>query len=99
MERNGALVRALYGLLMILPQSEAFSTLHRRLAAIPPGTPSLPSQEASQSAASNDINFAELLRYFEAVQDEHKEQKRRQRISSLIERDQPYSTQLLQDAA
>lgn len=37
-EKNDALIYALYGLLMILPQSEAYATLQRRLAAVPPAT-------------------------------------------------------------
>ena len=34
-ERNQYLVRALYGLLMILPQSESFMTLKQRLDCVP----------------------------------------------------------------
>lgn len=34
-EYNSSLVKAMYGLLMMLPQSEAFHTLRHRLACIP----------------------------------------------------------------
>lgn len=34
-EKNAALVKSLYGLLMLLPQSDAFRTLQRRLDCIP----------------------------------------------------------------
>lgn len=86
--RSEALIRALYGLLMILPQSEAFGTLHRRLAAIPP-------KEAlrevvgtnSRSKSARSIDFDKLLKHFVSIQEKHKEQKLKQRQTSLIERD------------
>ena len=84
-ERNEALVRALYGLLMILPQSEAFSTLHRRLAAIPPSLP--PTAALKPVLHDSNIDFDKLLAHFESVQEEHKQQKRSQRIGSLIDRE------------
>ncbi|XP_015593801.1 protein VAC14 homolog [Cephus cinctus] len=88
-ERNEALVRALYGLLMILPQSEAFSTLHRRLAAIPPSTsPHIKSSELKTSKSlKHKIDFKKLLQHFNTVQEKHKEQKHKHRINSLIERE------------
>lgn len=79
--RNQDLVRALYGLVMILPQSEAFLTLHRRLAAIPLSTLA----EPTTIVTSENIDFNKLLQHFESVQERHKEQKHRQRVRSLIE--------------
>lgn len=90
-EKNEDSVRTLYGLLIILPQSEAFSTLHRRLSAIPP-TNSLThhlnkDKDNINKTKNNDIDFKKLLKHFEQVQDKHKEQKYRQRLNILVERD------------
>ncbi|XP_001605954.1 protein VAC14 homolog [Nasonia vitripennis] len=86
-ERNESLVRTLYGLLMILPQSEAFSLLLRRLSAIPPSSmnTSVSKSEHSQTQTTsseskrNKINFKELFEYFNDIQDKHKEQKHKQK--------------------
>ncbi|XP_034938910.1 protein VAC14 homolog [Chelonus insularis] len=94
-ERNEALVRTLYGLLMILPQSDAFTTLHRRLAAIPPVNSSIFSNKSHSSLEKTnktttneeEIDFSRLLRHFEKVQEKHKEQKNRQRLNMLVNRD------------
>ncbi|XP_012231031.1 protein VAC14 homolog [Linepithema humile] len=87
-EENDALIYALYGLLMILPQSEAYATLQRRLAAIPPATKPIPKSEKSQKKtdAYCPFNFSELLKHFHVVQEQHKEHKRKQRLNSLVER-------------
>ncbi|XP_063972003.1 protein VAC14 homolog [Diachasmimorpha longicaudata] len=89
-ERNEDLVRTLYGLLMILPQSEAFGTLHRRLAAIPPA--SIPARGdgnalGRRNGGNGEIDFQKLLRHFESVQEKHKEQKHRHRLNLLVEKD------------
>ncbi|XP_076671409.1 protein VAC14 homolog [Andrena cerasifolii] len=84
---NDALVYALYGLLMILPQSEAYATLQRRLAAIPPTTKSIPDRRSSTPKSYKDtFDFPQLLKHFHTVQEQHKEQKRKQRLISLIEK-------------
>lgn len=86
--RSEELIRALYGLLMILPQSEAFGTLHRRLAAIPPKeSPNVAWKTNARSQAAGQINFEKLLKHFVSVQEKHKEQKLKLRQNSLIERD------------
>lgn len=90
-EKNKYLVRTLYGLLMILPQSDAFLTLHKRLAAIPP-TNSLINDKIlikndNIKENNNDIDFTILLKHFEKVQDMHKEHKNRQRLNLLVDRD------------
>ncbi|XP_057330110.1 protein VAC14 homolog [Microplitis mediator] len=94
-ERNESLVRTLYGLLMILPQSEAFGTLQRRLTAIPPASSVIVASKSSESTNKNKhtdgnhvgIDFARLLKHFESVQEKHKEQKHRQRLNMLVDRD------------
>lgn len=87
-EKNDALIYALYGLLMILPQSEAYATLQRRLAAIPPATKPLSnkSENSHEKTAYCPFDFSELLKHFHIVQEQHKEQKRKQRLNSLVER-------------
>ncbi|XP_035717197.1 protein VAC14 homolog [Vespa mandarinia] len=84
-EDNIDLIYVLYGLLMILPQSEAYATLQRRLSAIPPATkPS--SLKNNKVSNKQKLNFIELLYHFHAVQDKHKEHKHKQRLTSLVER-------------
>lgn len=72
---------------MILPQSEAFSLLLRRLSAIPPSSMNTSDSKSEQSktrttvseSKRNKINFKELFEYFNDIQDKHKEQKHKQR--------------------
>lgn len=85
-EENDALVYALYGLLMILPQSEAYATLQRRLAAIPPTTKSISKTESNPKPFKDTFDFSELLKHFHNIQEQHKEQKRKQRLTNLIEK-------------
>lgn len=91
-EKNEYLVRTLYGLLMILPQSDAFLTLHKRLAAIPPTNSLRKNSETSTADINfkqdNDIDFTMLLKHFEKVQDMHKEHKNRlKKLNLLVDRD------------
>ncbi|KYM84873.1 Protein VAC14 like protein [Atta colombica] len=85
-EKNDALIYALYGLLMILPQSDAYATLQRRLAAIPPATKPIPKSEQEEINVDCPFDFNKLLKHFHLVQEHHREQKRKQRLNSLIER-------------
>ncbi|XP_066591996.1 protein VAC14 homolog [Prorops nasuta] len=85
-EKNDALVYALYGLLMILPQSEAYNTLQRRLAAIPPTSQPIPDNMKTSNNITCSFDFSELLEQFKAVQEKHKEHKRKQRLLSLTEK-------------
>ncbi|XP_071649427.1 protein VAC14 homolog [Temnothorax longispinosus] len=91
-EKNDALIYALYGLLMILPQSDAYATLQRRLAAIPPATKPISKSDHSQEKtdANCPFDFDKLLKHFHAVQEHHREQKRKQRLNSLVERNTSY---------
>ncbi|KAF5274813.1 hypothetical protein FQR65_LT00396 [Abscondita terminalis] len=83
------LVRALYGLLMLLPQTEAFHTLRSRLACIP----SLHLECAHRRDVAtvpkklpermNEINFERLLNHFVEVQNRHKENKKAARAKNL----------------
>lgn len=76
-EVNPYLVKSLYGLLMLLPQSEAFGTLQRRLDCIPwqkggmadNAIHSFVKLDPSHlSPKTTDIDFDELLVYFKKKQ-------------------------------
>ncbi|NWH33040.1 VAC14 protein, partial [Chloropsis hardwickii] len=77
-KNNPYLIKALYGLLMLLPQSSAFQLLSHRLQCVP--NPELmqttdstkPSTNFKRTAASN-IDYTELLQHFEKVQNKHLE--------------------------
>nr|XP_036881102.1 protein VAC14 homolog [Manis javanica] len=77
-KNNPYLIKALYGLLMLLPQSSAFQLLSHRLQCVP--NPELLQTEDSlkaapklQKADSPSIDYAELLQHFEKVQKKHLE--------------------------
>ncbi|XP_034047007.1 protein VAC14 homolog [Thalassophryne amazonica] len=97
-ENNPYLIKALYGLLMLLPQSQAFQLLSHRLQCVP--NPELmrtvdkskhvdsKRQAVCQSAPQPHINYNELLQHFDCVQDKHLEarQKRSGRASDHSDR-------------
>ncbi|CAI9616589.1 unnamed protein product [Staurois parvus] len=89
-ENHPYLIRALYGLLMLLPQSSAFQLLSHRLQCVP--NPQLMRSGHSKAAAltsPNDgsvrIDYNELLQHFEKVQNKHLE-VRHQRAGDIVER-------------
>ena len=89
-ERNQYLVRALYGLLMILPQSDAFMLLKQRLDCVPnyynkvaktsEFTNVTSSKEELYSKRSNSIDYKQLIQDFIQVQEKHKFFKNNKRI-------------------
>ncbi|XP_064641038.1 protein VAC14 homolog isoform X2 [Lineus longissimus] len=80
---NHYLLKSLYGLLMLLPQSDAFKTLHRRLDCVPPAQ-FLPPEERNGPPSESPgmrptlkfIKFEELLQHFSSVQDNHRARRR-----------------------
>uniref|UniRef100_A0A2K6RIM0 Protein VAC14 homolog n=1 Tax=Rhinopithecus roxellana TaxID=61622 RepID=A0A2K6RIM0_RHIRO len=77
-KNNPYLIKALYGLLMLLPQSSAFQLLSHRLQCVPnpellQTEDSLKAAPKSQKADSPSIDYAELLQHFEKVQNKHLE--------------------------
>lgn len=82
-ENNPYLIKALYGLLMLLPQSQAFQLLSHRLQCVP--NPELmrtvdeskymdsKQQAVSKRAPHNQVDYSELLQHFERVQSKHLE--------------------------
>ncbi|KFM68961.1 Protein VAC14-like protein, partial [Stegodyphus mimosarum] len=76
-QQNPYLVKSLYGLLMLLPQSEAFHTLRHRLACVPnvqlmPPQKSKPKEERKPPSF---INFDELIKHFKEIQDRRRKEK------------------------
>jgi len=94
---NFYLIRALYGILMLLPQTDAFFTLQRRLECVPtahmqmqlassrdPNNDSTrSSSSSSSSSAVRDVDFDALLAHFQAVQDKHLNAKKEQKMGQL----------------
>ncbi|CAD5206876.1 unnamed protein product [Bursaphelenchus okinawaensis] len=79
-EHQRPLASVLSALLMLLPQTEAFNTLHKRLQAIP----HLHLIETSKAAKPpSSLNFKELLAHFDKISTERKENLRRKHIDLL----------------
>ncbi|XP_059119990.1 protein VAC14 homolog [Peromyscus eremicus] len=77
-KNNPYLIKALYGLLMLLPQSSAFQLLSHRLQCVPnpellQTEDSLKAAPKSQKGESPSIDYTELLQHFEKVQRQHLE--------------------------
>ncbi|KAK3565129.1 hypothetical protein QTP86_033380, partial [Hemibagrus guttatus] len=76
-ENNPYLIKALYGLLMLLPQSQAFQLLSQRLRCVP--NPELmrtvdeSKPASSKRSAQPQVDYKELLQHFEHVQSKHRE--------------------------
>ncbi|KPP66289.1 protein VAC14-like [Scleropages formosus] len=84
-ENNPYLIKALYGLLMLLPQSQAFTLLSHRLRCVPNPelmrtVPDLKASPSSRCPASSSVDYGELLQHFDRVQRKHLE-VRHQRAS------------------
>lgn len=77
-EHNPYLIKALYGLLMLLPQSQAFQLLSHRLSCVPNPelmrtveVPKAPVKD--KRLAQPHIDYSELLQHFDRVQSKHLE--------------------------
>lgn len=81
-ENNPYLIKALYGLLMLLPQSQAFQLLSHRLRCVP--NPELmrtvdeskymdTKRQVSKRASHSQVDYNELLQHFDRVQSKHLE--------------------------
>ncbi|XP_072519895.1 protein VAC14 homolog isoform X1 [Salminus brasiliensis] len=82
-ENNPYLIKALYGLLMLLPQSQAFQLLSHRLSCVPNPelmrTVDVPKPASTKHATQPQVDYRELLQHFERVQSKHLE-VRHQRV-------------------
>ncbi|XP_061231800.1 protein VAC14 homolog [Neopsephotus bourkii] len=76
-KKNPYLIKALYGLLMLLPQSSAFQLLSHRLQCVPnPELLQMDSTKATtglRGTSMSNIDYTELLQHFEKVQNKHLE--------------------------
>ncbi|XP_032775540.1 protein VAC14 homolog [Strigops habroptila] len=76
-KKNPYLIKALYGLLMLLPQSSAFQLLSHRLQCVP--NPELLQMDSTKATTGlrgtsvSNIDYTELLQHFEKVQNKHLE--------------------------
>ncbi|XP_029641342.2 protein VAC14 homolog [Octopus sinensis] len=85
-ENNQYLVKSLYGILMLLPQSEAFRILQARLQCIPNFhlTPVNRRKLKEERQLVNQIDFKELLNHFLAVQKKHRETRINHRYVNIV---------------
>ncbi|RZF41457.1 hypothetical protein LSTR_LSTR000171 [Laodelphax striatellus] len=89
---NGPLVRALYGLLMLLPQTPAFHTLRHRLDCIPKlqlhtgNSKNLAVRREDVRIKASKVNFEKLLDHFIKVQEKHRQKKILTRREELYEK-------------
>jgi vacuole morphology and inheritance protein 14 len=84
--KNHYLVRALYGLLMLLPQTEAFITLKNRLDCVPSFYNKIDlnvicKQDTDANENSQKCDFKELLEHFTVVQEKQKNFKKSRYLS------------------
>ncbi|PVD20795.1 hypothetical protein C0Q70_18956 [Pomacea canaliculata] len=90
-ENNPDLIKSLYGLLMLLPQSEAFKLLRYRLECIPHFTlsssmhmgDSRKKRKGEERPLVSKIKFDELLQHFLTVQAKHRDAKRKKLAFSI----------------
>lgn len=84
-ENHPYLIRALYGLLMLLPQSSAFQLLSHRLQCVPnPELMRCANTQPAPVSLNEDparIDYTELLKHFEKVQHKHLEIRHQRAVS------------------
>ncbi|GAB1601196.1 protein VAC14 homolog [Argonauta hians] len=85
-ENNQYLVKSMYGILMLLPQSEAFRILQARLQCIPNFhlTPVNRKKPKEDRILVEKIDFKELLNHFLSVQKKHRESRISHRYMSFM---------------
>ncbi|CAC5400919.1 VAC14 [Mytilus coruscus] len=78
-QNNQDLIKSLYGLLMLLPQSEAFKLLRYRLDCIPHYQLALMNDRQKTKLSTDQrpfvshLNFQDLLQHFKQVQEKHRQ--------------------------
>eukprot|EP01125_Pyxidicula_operculata_P004646 TRINITY_DN1747_c0_g1_i1.p1 TRINITY_DN1747_c0_g1~~TRINITY_DN1747_c0_g1_i1.p1 ORF type:complete len:1009 (+),score=224.85 TRINITY_DN1747_c0_g1_i1:1091-4117(+) len=73
-EKYPFLFKSLYGLLMLLPQSQAFNTLRKRLNCVTSGVLQVIPKPETQKQLPEGVNFEELLDHFVKFRSRHHEQ-------------------------
>ena len=83
-----ALMKSLYGLLMLLPQSAAYKTLHNRLSAVSSMHSALGAaghHSGGSGGGSGGSRYSDFTKQFVDIQRRHREARyRRQRAQSLL---------------
>lgn len=91
--RNAQLFKALYGLLMLLPQGTAFHTLRKRLgvvssasvlAHLPPNTSSDALSSGFSASKSSVFDFPEMLKQFRETKQRQREFLIQRTITSTV---------------
>jgi vacuole morphology and inheritance protein 14 len=82
-QRHPYLFKALYGLLMLLPQSSAFETLRNRLDSVASVTvlQSIPGVRSAPVSVDANIDFSELLEHFRIIRRKHQQFLINQRLA------------------
>ncbi|XP_065827401.1 protein VAC14 homolog [Oscarella lobularis] len=79
-EKHRHLLKSLYGLLMLLPQTSAFTSLHNRLGCIPQAQTEVQQKkkevESRRTRLLQRVDFEAMLRHFDKVQHKHSEEAR-----------------------
>ena len=90
-EQNVPIVHTLYGLLMLLPQSEAFHTLRRRLECVAHLRPYSDIRSshpwADKRVEVQAIDFRKLTEHFVQLQEKHRSYELATRISAMSNND------------
>ena len=73
------LTQALYGILMLLPQTEAFTLLKNRLQCVPHWDQVPGSSDELSTEDRSGIDFPGLLEHFKTIQALHQQQRNQQR--------------------
>lgn len=75
------MTQALFGILMLLPQTEAFTLLKNRLQCVPTlyWDHNIPEKRGIAVEDQSGINFEDLLKHFTEIQNLHQLQRNQQR--------------------
>eukprot|EP00090_Calanus_glacialis_P024131 TRINITY_DN37461_c0_g1_i1.p1 TRINITY_DN37461_c0_g1~~TRINITY_DN37461_c0_g1_i1.p1 ORF type:complete len:694 (-),score=252.55 TRINITY_DN37461_c0_g1_i1:136-2217(-) len=87
LDGDNELISALYGLLMLLPQSEAFSLVKGRLACVPHVQKQDKHRDARKSKKKkfmDEIDFPSLLEHFQDVVTKHQMARRKDKTSAML---------------
>jgi len=87
LDGDNELISALYGLLMLLPQSEAFSLVKGRLACVPHVQKQDKHRDAKKSKKKklmDEIDFPSLLEHFHDVVTKHQMARRKEKTSAML---------------
>ncbi|XP_059478479.1 protein VAC14 homolog [Neocloeon triangulifer] len=84
LESPQPLVQSLYGILMLMPQTEAFHTLRRRLNCVPKVPDAKSSSWKEDRSEVNKIDFAKLFSHFKDVQERHLIQRQKGKKNNVL---------------